>query len=185
MGHAIVAEGLVKRYGKVTALDGLDLRVPEGTVLGVLGPNGAGKTTTVKILATLLQPEAGRAEVAGIDVLRQPDEVRRRIGLSGQYAAVDEALTGRENLKMFGRLYHLGGRVARTRADELLARFDLTEAADRTVKTYSGGMRRRLDLAGSWSRRRRCSSWTSPRAGSTRVAGWRCGTSSGSWFVAA
>jgi len=149
MSDAIVAEGLVKRYGKVTALDGLDLRVPEGTVLGMLGPNGAGKTTTVKILATLLQPDAGRAEVAGIDVVRQPDGVRRRIGLSGQYAAVDEALTGRENLTMFGRLYHLGGRVARARADELLARFDLTEAADRTVKTYSGGMRRRLDLAGA------------------------------------
>jgi ABC-2 type transport system ATP-binding protein len=149
MSHAIVAEGLVKRFGEVTALDGLDLQVPEGTVLGVLGPNGAGKTTTVKILTTLLLPDSGRAEVAGIDVLREPDEVRRRIGLSGQYAAVDEALTGRENLTMFGRLYHLGGRTARARADELLARFDLTEAADRPVKTYSGGMRRRLDLAGS------------------------------------
>jgi len=147
MSHAIVAEGLVKHFGKVHALDGLDLTVPEGTVLGVLGPNGAGKTTTVRILTTLLEPDAGRAEVAGVDVLRHPDDVRRRIGLSGQYAAVDETLTGRENLTMFGRLYHLGGRVARSRAEELLARFSLTDAADRRVKTYSGGMRRRLDLA--------------------------------------
>jgi len=146
---AIVAEGLVKHYGTVRALDGLDLEVPEGTVLGLLGPNGAGKTTTVRILATLLRPDAGRAAVAGLDVVTQARELRRTIGLSGQYAAVDETLTGRENLVLFGRLYHLGRAVARARADELLARFDLVDAAGRQVKTYSGGMRRRLDLAAS------------------------------------
>jgi ABC-2 type transport system ATP-binding protein len=146
-GVAIRAEGLVKRYGEVTALDGLDLEVPEGTVLGVLGPNGAGKTTAVRVLTTLLQPDAGRATVAGVDVVERPHEVRRLIGLSGQYAAVDEYLTGFENLDMVGRLYHLGRRASRGRARELLGRFDLAEAADRPVKTYSGGMRRRLDLA--------------------------------------
>ena len=146
---AVVAEGLVKRYGEVTALDGLDLVVEEGTVLSVLGPNGAGKTTAVRVLTTLLQPDEGRAEVAGVDVLREPDEVRRRIGLSGQYAAVDEYLTGFENLDMVGRLYHLGRRASAARARELLERFSLTDAADRPVKTYSGGMRRRLDLAGA------------------------------------
>ena len=149
MTDAVVAEGLVKRYGDVVALAGLDLRVPEGTVLGVLGPNGAGKTTAVRVLTTLLRPDSGRAEVAGIDVLSKPNEVRRKIGLSGQYAAVDEYLTGFENLDMVGRLYHLGRRPARERARELLARFRLDEAADRPVKTYSGGMRRRLDLAGA------------------------------------
>ncbi len=149
MAAAIVAEGLVKHYGTVRALDGLDLEVPEGTVLGLLGPNGAGKTTTVRILATLLRPDAGRAAVAGLDVVTQARELRRTIGLSGQYAAVDETLTGRENLVLFGRLYHLGRAVARARADELLARFDLVDAAGRQVKTYSGGMRRRLDLAAS------------------------------------
>jgi ABC-2 type transport system ATP-binding protein len=149
MTDAVVAEGLVKRYGDVTALDGLSLSVPTGTVLGVLGPNGAGKTTTVRVLTTLLQPDAGRAEVAGIDVLRDPREVRRRIGLSGQYAAVDEYLSGRENLEMVGNLYHLGRKVAKARATELLDQFDLSDAADRSVKTYSGGMRRRLDLAGA------------------------------------
>jgi ABC-2 type transport system ATP-binding protein len=147
MGAAIVAEGLEHSYGTTRALTGLDLEVPEGTVLGVLGPNGAGKTTAVRVLATLLRPDAGRAEVAGIDVLRHPDEVRRVIGLSGQYAAVDERLTGRENLDMVGRLYHLGRRASRTRAADLLARFGLADAADRPVMTYSGGMRRRLDLA--------------------------------------
>ncbi len=116
MTNAVVAEGLVKKYGEVTALDGLSLSVPAGTVLGVLGPNGAGKTTTVRILTTLLQPDAGRAEVAGIDVLADPAEVRRRIGLSGQYAAVDEYLSGRENLEMVGNLYHLGRKVSRNRA---------------------------------------------------------------------
>ena len=149
MTDAVVAEGLTKRYGDVVALDGLDLRVPEGTVLGVLGPNGAGKTTAVRVLTTLLRPDSGRAEVAGIDVLTKPNDVRRKIGLSGQYAAVDEYLTGFENLDMVGRLYHLGRRPARERARELLARFRLDEAADRPVKTYSGGMRRRLDLAGA------------------------------------
>ena len=149
MTDAVVAEGLTKRYGDVVALDGLDLRVPEGTVLGVLGPNGAGKTTAVRVLTTLLRPDSGRAEVAGIDVLTKPNDVRRKIGLSGQYAAVDEYLTGFENLDMVGRLYHLGRRPARERARELLARFRLSEAADRPVKTYSGGMRRRLDLAGA------------------------------------
>jgi ABC-2 type transport system ATP-binding protein len=144
---AVLAEGLVKTYGSVKALDGLDLAVPEGTVLALLGPNGAGKTTAVRVLTTLLQPDAGRAEVAGIDVLRRPREVRAVIGLSGQYAAVDEYLTGFENLDMVGRLYHLGRGPARVRARELLAEFRLEDAADRPVKTYSGGMRRRLDLA--------------------------------------
>ena len=148
---AITAEGLVKIYksrkSEVHALDGIDLEVAEGTVLGLLGPNGAGKTTAVRILATLLRPDAGRATVAGFDVVRQPDEIRRVIGLSGQYAAVDENLTGRENLWLFGRLYKLPSPKARARADELLDQFDLTDAADRVVKTYSGGMRRRLDLA--------------------------------------
>src|SRR5579859_626281 len=146
---AIWAEGLHKHYGKTHALDGLDLVAEEGTVLGVLGPNGAGKTTAVRILTTLLRPDAGRAEVIGLDVVKHADTIRSRIGLAGQYAAVDENLTGYENLKMFGQLYHLSGPVARRRATELLERFDLVEAAGRTVKTYSGGMRRRLDLAAS------------------------------------
>jgi ABC-2 type transport system ATP-binding protein len=145
----IRARGLVKRYGQVTALAGLDLDVPQGTVLGLLGPNGAGKTTAVRILTTLLQPDEGTVEVAGIDVLADPDGVRERLGLSGQYAAVDEHLTGFENLDMVGRLYRLGRGPSRERARELLDRFDLAEAGDRPVKTYSGGMRRRLDLAGA------------------------------------
>jgi len=148
---AVVAENLVKTYnnGKVRALDGLSLDVEEGTVLGILGPNGAGKTTTVRILATLLKPDSGKATVNGIDVLSKPDEVRKVIGLSGQYAAVDEILTGYDNLVMFGKLYHLGAKSSVKRADELLERFNLTEAAKRPIKTYSGGMRRRLDLAAS------------------------------------
>ncbi len=146
---AIQARGLVKKYGDVTALDGVDLSVPTGSVLGLLGPNGAGKTTIVRILTTLLQPDAGTAEVAGIDVLKNPREVRRNLGLSGQYAAVDEYLTGFENLDMIGRLYHLGRNKSRQRARELLAQFNLDDAADRPAKTYSGGMRRRLDLAGA------------------------------------
>jgi ABC-2 type transport system ATP-binding protein len=145
--NAIVAEGLVKHFGGVRAVDGLDLVVQQGAVVGLLGPNGAGKTTTVRILATLLDPDAGRASVAGFDVTTQRDELRRVIGLSGQYAAVDESLTGRENLEMFGRLYHIDARRARGRAEELLDQFDLADAAARRVKTYSGGMRRRLDLA--------------------------------------
>jgi ABC-2 type transport system ATP-binding protein len=146
---AVVAEGLVKRYKDVTALDGLDLRVPQGSVLGVLGPNGAGKTTAVRILTTLLKPDAGRAEVAGVDVVARPGEARRQIGVSGQYAAVDEYLTGFENLDMIGRLYHLGRRRSRLRARELLEQFRLDDAGDRMAKGYSGGMRRRLDLAGA------------------------------------
>jgi ABC-2 type transport system ATP-binding protein len=149
MADVIRASGLIKRYGDICALDGLDLAVPEGTVLGLLGPNGAGKTTAVRILTTLLEADGGTAEVAGIDVRRDPAQVRRRIGLSGQYAAVDEYLTGFENLDMIGRLYGLPRRAARDRARDLLDRFALADAADRPVKTYSGGMRRRLDLAGS------------------------------------
>ncbi len=147
MTDMIQASGLVKRYGNVTALDGLDLAVPEGTVLGLLGPNGAGKTTAVRILTTLLEPDEGTATVAGVDVLADPDGTRRRIGLSGQAAAVDEYLTGFENLVMVGRLYGFAKSRARARAGELLERFDLVEAGNRPTKTYSGGMRRRLDLA--------------------------------------
>jgi ABC-2 type transport system ATP-binding protein len=146
---AVQAEGLVKEFGDVKALDGIDLTVQRGQVVGLLGPNGAGKTTTVRILSTLLQPTAGRATVAGFDVVTQPDDVRRAIGLTGQYAAVDEYLTGRENLRMFGDLYHLAPKYVKERSAELLEWFDLTAAADRPAKTYSGGMRRRLDLASS------------------------------------
>jgi ABC-2 type transport system ATP-binding protein len=151
MPDMITAEGLVKVYktrkSEVRALDGLDLTVPNGTVLGLLGPNGAGKTTAVRILATLLKPDAGHATVAGFDVAREPDAIRKVIGLSGQYAAVDENLTGSENLWLFGRLYQLSSSEATTRSNELLEQFDLVDARDRVVKTYSGGMRRRLDLA--------------------------------------
>jgi ABC-2 type transport system ATP-binding protein len=146
---SIIARNLVKKYGDVTALDGLDLEVRSGTVLGLLGPNGAGKTTAVSILTTLVKPTAGSATVAGIDVLAEPEEVRRRIGLSGQYAAVDEHLTATENLEMIGRLYGMNRREARARSHELIERFRLTEAADRPLKTFSGGMRRRIDLAGA------------------------------------
>jgi ABC-2 type transport system ATP-binding protein len=144
---AVEASALMKRYGTVRALDGFDLRVPAGTVCALLGPNGAGKTTAVRILATLLRPDGGRARVAGADVVQAPYEVRRRIGLSGQEAAVDEILTGRQNLVLFGRLNRLDKATARRRADELLDRMDLVDAADRSVKHYSGGMRRRLDVA--------------------------------------
>jgi ABC-2 type transport system ATP-binding protein len=149
MADVIRASGLVKRFGTVTALDGLDLAVPEGTVLGLLGPNGAGKTTAIRILTTLMRPDEGTAEVAGVNLLSDPEAVRRQIGLSGQYAAVDEYLTGFENLEMVGRLYRLGKAQARSRAAELLERFSLDDAGNRPVKTYSGGMRRRLDLAGA------------------------------------
>lgn len=146
---AVSTSGLVRHFGDVVALDGIDLQVQRGQVVGLLGPNGAGKTTTVRILSTLLKPTAGSATVAGFDVVKKPDEVRRAIGLTGQYAAVDEYLTGRENLRMFGDLYHLQPGYVRTRTQELLEWFDLTEAADRPARTYSGGMRRRLDLAAS------------------------------------
>jgi ABC-2 type transport system ATP-binding protein len=142
----VIAEGLHKSFGDTHALRGLDLSVPQGTVCGVLGPNGAGKTTAVRILATLSDPDAGHARIAGYDVAREAGKVRARIGLAGQFAAVDEKLTGRGNLRMFGRLYHLSRREAHRRADELLDRFGLMEAADRSVAGYSGGMRRRLDL---------------------------------------
>ena len=149
MANAIEAHGLTKSYGSTRALDGIDIEVPEGTVLGVLGPNGAGKTTAVRILATLLRPDAGTAIVSGFDVVHQSKEVRRSIGLTGQYASVDEDLTGMENLVMIGQLLDLSTKNARARAIELLAEFDLTDAGRRLAKTYSGGMRRRLDLAAS------------------------------------
>ena len=147
MPGAIYAEGLVKHFKDVHALDGVDLDVPEGTVLGLLGPNGAGKTTAVRVLTTLLKPDRGTALVAGIDVLKRPNDVRRSIGLSGQFAAVDEYLTGRENLQMVGELYQLSAADSKRRAGELLERFGLADASDRIAKNYSGGMRRRLDLA--------------------------------------
>jgi ABC-2 type transport system ATP-binding protein len=146
---AIAVQGLTKRYGKKEALNSLDLAIPRGTVHAILGPNGAGKTTMVRILATLLRPTSGRATVAGFDVVTHPDEVRYRIGLLGQHAAVDEELSGRQNLELFGRLYHLGGSGAARRAGELLERFDLTDTGKKAIKQYSGGMRRRLDLAAS------------------------------------
>ena len=147
---AVFAEGLQKRFGEAEALGGLDLRIPEGGVCGLLGPNGAGKTTAVRILSTLVRPDGGRAEVAGFDVVRRAEQVRYSIGLAGQHAAVDEILTGRQNLETFGRLYHLGVREARRRADDLLERFGLADAAGKQAKDYSGGMRRRLDLAASF-----------------------------------
>ena len=147
MGFAIEAQGVRKRFGRAVVLDGLDLAVPHGTVFALLGPNGAGKTTTIDILTTLVRPDAGRALVAGFDVVAQPIEVQRRISLTGQSAAVDEVLTGVENLRMMGRLSGLAGAAARRRANELLERFGLADAAGRRVATYSGGMRRRLDLA--------------------------------------
>jgi len=148
-GNAVEVRGIVKHYGATKALDGVDLTVRQGTVLGVLGPNGAGKTTLVRILSTLIKPDAGTAYVGGYDVLRQPKQLRRTIGLTGQYASVDELLSGYENLYLIGRLLDLPGKEAKARATELLERFSLTEAAKRPAKTYSGGMRRRLDLAAS------------------------------------
>jgi ABC-2 type transport system ATP-binding protein len=149
MAPAIETSGLCKRYGDVRALDGVDLRAEKGTVLGLLGPNGAGKTTAVRILTTLLKPDGGSARVDGLDVVKDAGELRERIGLAGQYAAVDESLTGRENLELFGRLYGMKKSEARQRANQLLERFDLEGAGGRMVSTYSGGMRRRLDLAGA------------------------------------
>jgi ABC-2 type transport system ATP-binding protein len=146
---AMRIEGVVKRFGATVALDGAGLEVPGGMVFGLLGPNGAGKTTLVRILGTLLAPDAGRAEVFGHDVVREPAAVRELLGLTGQFSAVDEILTGRENLEMFGRLFKLSREQARRRAGELLERFDLAQAADRPARTYSGGMRRRLDIASS------------------------------------
>jgi ABC-2 type transport system ATP-binding protein len=149
MGDAVVVDELVKAFGKTKALDGVSFSLPEGTVLGLLGPNGAGKTTTIRVLASLLKPDSGSATVLGLDVVKQAEQLRRVIGLAGQYAAVDERLTGRENLRLVGRLYHLPKAEVQGRSDALLERFALTDAADRVVKTYSGGMRRRLDLAAS------------------------------------
>ncbi len=173
----IEAEGLVKSYGKTAALAGLDLAVPAGRVLGLLGPNGAGKTTAVRILATLLRPDRGRARVGGFDVVDQPGQVRALIGLTGQYAAVDEDLTGRENLVLIGRLLGLSRAETRRRTGDLLDRFGLAQAAGRLVKTYSGGMRRRLDLTASLIGRPGCCSWTSRPPGWTQPAG----TESGTW----
>ncbi|CAA9216821.1 MAG: Efflux ABC transporter, ATP-binding protein [uncultured Blastococcus sp.] len=175
MTDAIVVEGLVKRFGATTALDGVDLTVAEGSVLGLLGPNGAGKTTVVRILTTLLLADEGRATVMGMDVVGDADAVRASIGLTGQYAAVDEYLTGFENLEMVGRLYHLPKAEARSRAGELLDRFDLTEAANRPAKTYSGGMRRRLDIAASLINRPRVLFLDEPTTGldpRSRLAMW-------------
>jgi len=175
-------EGVVKRFGKTEALSRVDLEVAEGSVVGLLGPNGAGKTTLVRILTTLLRPDEGHAEVFGLDVVRDAGDVRELIGLTGQFAAVDELLSGRENLRMFARLFRLSRRGAAERSDELLERFDLAEAADRQVKTYSGGMRRRLDLASSLITRRASCSWTSPPPGSIRAAATRSGRwSASSW----
>lgn len=176
MTDAIVVESLTKRFGRTVALDGLDLVVPQGTVLGVLGPNGAGKTTAVRILATLLRPDAGRASVFGVDVVTHPARVRAQIGLTGQYAAVDEYLTGRENLRMVARLFRMDRSAARRRADELLERFELLDAADRTVKTYSGGMRRRLDIAASLTARPRVLFLDEPTTGldpRSRIGMWQ------------
>jgi len=183
--NAITAEGLVKIYksrkSEVRALDGIDLEVGEGSVLGLLGPNGAGKTTTVRILATLLKPDAGHATVAGFDVIKQADALRQVIGLSGQFAAVDENLTGRENLWMFGRLYQLSSTEATRRATELLEQFDLSDAGDRVVKTYSGGMRRGSTWEAPSSGDRGSCSWMSRRLVWIRAAGSGCGTSSVAW----
>ena len=165
MQDAILVEDLGKHFGSVVAVDSINLSVPEGTVLGLLGPNGAGKTTTVRMLTTILRPDRGRATVLGLDVATQAREVRAAIGLAGQYAAVDENLTGRENLRMVGQLTHIPSRTIAARADELLERFDLVDAANRTVRTYSGGMRRRLDLAAALVHRPRALFLDEPTTG--------------------
>ncbi len=181
----IEAVGLTKSFGAVTALDGLDLTVTAGRVCALLGPNGAGKTTAIRILATLTRPDGGRASVAGHDVLRQPGQVRAAIALAGQHAAVDDDLTGRENLVILGLMHHLGRRQARQRAAALLTEFGLADAADRLVKTWSGGMRRRLDVVGSLILSPHppasCCSWTSRPPAWTRAAGPRSGPPSGGW----
>jgi ABC-2 type transport system ATP-binding protein len=175
MVAALTVEQLSKRFGTTKALDELTMTVPVGGVRGLLGPNGAGKTTLVRVLATLLRPDSGRAEVLGLDVVRSPQQVRARIALTGQYAAVDELLTGQENLEMIGRLFRLERREARRRSSELLQQFDLADAADRTVRTYSGGMRRRLDLAASLMTRPQVLFLDEPTAGldpSSRLEIW-------------
>ena len=175
MSAAARTKGLARRFGETVALGGVDLEVTEGSVLGLLGPNGAGKTTLVRVLATLLRPDGGRAEVFGLDVVHEAAKVRELIGLTGQFAAVDELLTGRENLRLFGRLFHLPRGEAAVRADELLGRFDLADAGDRPVKNYSGGMRRRLDLASSLITRPRILFLDEPTTGldpRSRVAIW-------------
>jgi ABC-2 type transport system ATP-binding protein len=174
--NAIVVQDLRKRFGEVTALDGVDFEVERGTVFGLLGPNGAGKTTAVRVLATVLRPDGGRAEVLGCDVLREADAVRRRIGLAGQNAAVDPNLTGRENLRMVGMLGQMQRADVMPRADELLDRFGLSDAANRPLRTYSGGMRRRLDVAASLMPRPPVLFLDEPRPGSTCRAGKSSGT---------
>ena len=186
---AVLLDDVWKTFGKppkaVQALRGISLEVPRGQVLGLLGPNGSGKTTAVRVLTTLIQPDQGRAEIEGIDVVQSPGEVRKVIGLAGQFAAVDENLTGRENVEMVGRLYHLGTKVARQRAGEVLERLRLDEAADRPVRTYSGGMRRRLDLGASLVAQPACCCSTSPPRASTRAAAPSCGNSSAIWSATA
>lgn len=182
---AIVVEGLRKAYGEKRALDGLDLTVRAGTVQGILGPNGAGKTTAVRIMATLLRPDEGRVTVAGIDARTRAHEVRSRIGLLGQNAAVDEELSGRQNLEMFGRLYHLGARRAGARADELLERFGLADTGTKSIEQYSGGMRRRLDLAASLISQPQVPFLDEPTTGLDPAAAPRCGTRCAPWSAAA
>jgi len=178
---AVVAEGLVKRYGSTVALDGFDLAIPAGTVCGLLGPNGAGKTTAVRIMSTLLRFDEGRAAVGGFDVVRDPEQVRFRIGLTGQSPAVDEILTGRQNLVMFGKLFHLDAGTARRRADELLEQFGLTDAANKQAKSYSGGMMRRLDLAASFIMAPQVMFLDEPTTGQTRATATRSGMSCAIW----
>lgn len=180
-GLAIETAGLVKTFGETRAVDGVDLAVPTGTVYGVLGPNGAGKTTTVKMLATLLRPDGGEAHVFGHDAVREADEVRGRVSLTGQYASVDEDLTGTENLVLLARLLGHGKKPARERSGQLLEAFGLTDAAGKQVKNYSGGMRRRIDIAASILNTPIFSSSTSRRRGSTRAAATRSGTSCARW----